>query len=114
MEEKEKECENILMKKVAEYAGIEEDRILGKDLFLYVREQGHLAGAEKEMMVSPRLDDLECVYASLTGFLKAKPKEYVSVCAVFHNFHDIACSSSPLPLQARSSYKLLLYHILPC
>ena len=84
-EEKEKECENILMKKVAEYAGIEEDRILGKDLFLYVREQGHLAGAEKEMMVSPRLDDLECVYASLTGFLKAKPKEYVSVCAVFDN-----------------------------
>lgn len=80
-----KGCENILMKKTAEYAGVEEDRILGKDLFLYVREPGKLAGAEKELMVSPRLDDLECVYASLMGFLKAKPKDYINICAVFDN-----------------------------
>ena len=82
---KEKGSENIFMKKVSEYAGISQNKILGKDLFLYVREPGRLAGADKELMISPRLDDLECVYASLRGFLNAKPKGYMNVCAVFDN-----------------------------
>ena len=81
----EKDNSGILLNKVAKYAGIKADSILGMDLFLYVRESGKLAGAEKELMVSPRLDDLECVYASLMGFLKARPKDYISVCAVFDN-----------------------------
>ncbi|MGN0377341.1 MAG: M18 family aminopeptidase [Suilimivivens sp.] len=85
-ERKEKSGEgSLFMKKVAEYAGIREEQILGRDLFLYVREQGKLAGPGKELVVSPRLDDLECVYASLKGFLKAEPVEYVNVCAVFDN-----------------------------
>lgn len=83
--DKGKDRESLVMKKVAEYAGIKEDRILGKDLFLYVREPGRLAGANKELMISPRLDDLECVFASLRGFLKEEPQEYINVCAVFDN-----------------------------
>lgn len=83
--DKGKDSESLVMKKAAEYAGIKEDRILGKDLFLYVREQGRLAGAHKELMISPRLDDLECVFASLRGFLKEEPQEYINVCAVFDN-----------------------------
>ncbi|MBP3602964.1 MAG: M18 family aminopeptidase [Lachnospiraceae bacterium] len=77
--------ENILMKKVAEYAEVKEEDILGKDLFLYVREKGKLAGAEKEMMISPRLDDQECVYASVKGLLASVPGQYISICAVFDN-----------------------------
>lgn len=84
-EDKNGNRESLIMKKVAQYAGIKEEQILGRDLFLYVREQGKLAGAGKELMISPRLDDLECVYASLTGFLKAKPEEYINICAVFDN-----------------------------
>lgn len=76
---------SVLMKKVADYAQVDAERILGRDLFLYVREKGKLAGAEKELMISPRLDDLECVFASLKGFLKAQPEDYISVCAVFDN-----------------------------
>lgn len=75
----------ILMKKIADYARIDAERILGKDLFLYVREKGRLAGAEKELMISPRLDDLQCVFASLQGFLSVQPKDYISVLAVFDN-----------------------------
>jgi aspartyl aminopeptidase len=77
--------DKLLMKKVAEYACVRETEILGKDLFLYVREKGKLAGMEKELIVSPRLDDLQCVYTSLKGFLKVQPKKYVSVCAMFDN-----------------------------
>lgn len=73
---------DVLLQKAAGAAGIREEQILGQDLFLYVREKGKLAGAEKELMVSPRLDDLMCVYASLKAFLTAKPEAYISVCAV--------------------------------
>lgn len=79
------EARGSLMKKLAEAAGIEAEKILGSDLFLYVRDQGKLVGAESEWMLSPRLDDQECVYASLEGLLQAKPEEYVNICAVFDN-----------------------------
>lgn len=81
----ESETGSILMKKLAFYSKIEEENILGKDLFLYVREKGKLAGADKELMISPRLDDLECVFASMEGFLCVKPERYIAVCAVFDN-----------------------------
>lgn len=84
-DEEENDKSSILMKKIALSAGLREEDILGTDLFLYVREKGKLAGAEKGLMISPRLDDLECVFASLTGFLRAEPEEYISVCAVFDN-----------------------------
>lgn len=76
---------NLLMKKVALAAQVDETDILGSDLFLYVREKGRLAGADKELMISPRLDDLECVYASMKGFSGVWPREYISLCAVFDN-----------------------------
>lgn len=74
-----------LMEKIAMNVQMRKEDILGKDLFLYVREKGKLAGADKELMISPRLDDLECVYASLEGFLRVQPKTCISVCAVFDN-----------------------------
>lgn len=82
---REPDGEDILLKKVASWAGVGREQILGKDLFLYVREKGKLAGAERELMVSPRLDDLQCVFASLKGFLKAAGGRYIPVCAVFDN-----------------------------
>ncbi len=85
-QEQGKQAENpVLMKKIASSAGLKQEEIAGFDLFLYVREQGRLAGARRELMVSPRLDDLECVFASLKGFLAAEPKEYISLCAIFDN-----------------------------
>ncbi len=74
-----------LEEKIAESAKVLPEDILGRDLFLYVREKGKLAGVNQELMVSPRLDDLECVYASLESLLQSEPKNYISVCAVFDN-----------------------------
>ena len=39
-------------------AGIEGANLLSHDLFLYAREDARLVGKEKELLVSPRLDDL--------------------------------------------------------
>ncbi len=79
------EGRGFLIKEIARLAGTEETEILGSDLYLYVREPGRLAGPSGELMISPRLDDLECVYCSMEAILDADPKEYGAVCAVFNN-----------------------------
>ncbi|MCM1136911.1 MAG: M18 family aminopeptidase, partial [Clostridium sp.] len=81
----EEEEGSILMEKVASCAGVCEEAILGSDLFLYVREKGKLAGISGELMISPRLDDLECVFASMEAFLAAEPEKTIPVLAVFDN-----------------------------
>lgn len=76
---------NALMKRVAKAAEVKAEEILAYDLFLYVREKGRLFGDDNEFVLSPRLDDLQCVYSSVKAFLAAEPAEYVNVCAVFDN-----------------------------
>lgn len=79
------EGNNLLLKEVAAAVGVEAEEILGQDLFLYVREKGRILGANAEFVLSPKLDDLQCVYTSLQAFAEAKPKNYTNVLAVFDN-----------------------------
>ncbi|MDO4302442.1 MAG: M18 family aminopeptidase [Bacillota bacterium] len=74
-----------LMSEIAQIAGVREEEILGTDLYLYVREKGKMLGASQELLLSPRLDDLECVYGSVEAIQAEKPLDYCSVCAVFNN-----------------------------
>lgn len=69
----------------ARAAGIEAEEILGSDLFLYNREKGRIFGAEGEFICAPRLDDLECLYASLQAMLHGKPKHYANFMIAFDN-----------------------------
>lgn len=74
-----------LMKLVAEEAGVEEADILDMDLFLCLRMKGTVLGLNGEFIASPRLDDLQCAFASLTGFLEAEPVDSVAVHCVMDN-----------------------------
>lgn len=76
---------NLLLKEVAQAAGVNTEDILAHDLFLYVREEGRLIGAEEEFILSPKLDDLQCVYTSLQAFGASKAENYINVLAVFDN-----------------------------
>lgn len=78
-------AENMLLALAAQAAGVAKEDILGHDLFLYVRDKGRILGAGGEFVLSPRLDDLQCVYTSLQAFLQSRPQEYINVCAVFDN-----------------------------
>ena len=49
------------------------------------RRPGTVWGAEEEFVSSPRLDDLQCVFACLEGLLAAKGGESGAVLAVFDN-----------------------------
>lgn len=74
-----------LLEELAKAAHVKKEDILAHDLFLYTREKGRFLGADREFVLSPRLDDLQCVYASLTAFLESNPQKYINVCAVFDN-----------------------------
>lgn len=74
-----------LREEVAQAVGVNSEDVLGQDLFLYVRDKGRIIGREGEFILSPKLDDLQCVYASTKAFLAGSPKEFISLCAVFDN-----------------------------
>ncbi len=58
-------------------------RILGHDLYLYVREKASVWGIEEEYISSAALDDLECAWGCTQGFLNAKGSGSVPVLCVF-------------------------------
>lgn len=74
-----------LMKRVAKAASVKQEDILGHDLFLYTREKGRMIGDNGEFVLSPRLDDLQCVFSSVKAFAQARPMKYINICAVFDN-----------------------------
>ena len=78
---KEADFDNILAKEL----GIEPEAILAKDLYLVNRQKAAIIGFDNELISSGRLDDLECVYTSLRGFVEAENKNHINVFAVFDN-----------------------------
>ena len=73
------------MRMMAEEAEVRPEDILGHDLFLYNRMPGTIWGSRNEFVSSPRLDDLQCAFASLEGFLQADKKKNIAVHCVLDN-----------------------------
>lgn len=73
------------MSVIAENAGVKKENILGSDLYLYNRMKGSIWGANEEFVSSAKLDDTQCAFASLKGFLQAENKQAVSVHCVLDN-----------------------------
>ena len=63
----------------------DDEELLSHDLFLYNKEKGCMLGLNNELLASPKLDDLECVFTTLEAFLEAKPKDFINVCSIFDN-----------------------------
>ena len=76
-----------LLKLTADEAGISPEQILGTDLFLYDRVKGTFIGADKEIIASRSLDDLQCVYALVRGFSESlyEPGNGIPVLCIFNN-----------------------------
>lgn len=51
--------------------GVSPEEILASDLYLYNRDKGRRMGAAGELIGAPRLDDLQCAFGTLEGFLAA-------------------------------------------
>lgn len=73
------------MKQMAEFAGLNEEDIIGHDLYLYNRMKGSIWGANKEYISIGKLDDLQCAFASLKAFLESDAGESIPIHCVFDN-----------------------------
>ena len=72
-------------KMLAKELGVKPEAILAKDLYLVNRQKATVIGDDNELISSGRLDDLECVYTSLLGFIEAMNNDHINVFAVFDN-----------------------------
>ena len=67
-------------------------KILGHDLYLYIRQKASVWGVEEEYISSAALDDLECAWCCTQGFLQAEPADSVPVLCVFDS-EEVGSSS---------------------
>ena len=67
-------------------------RILGHDLFLYVRQKSSVWGMDAEFLSAPALDDLECAWGCTQGFLNAGESGSIPVLCVFDS-EEVGSSS---------------------
>ena len=73
------------METLAQVAKVKAADILGHDIFLYSCAPGILWGPQHEFISSPRLDDLQCAFATFRGFTNGKKQKDISVYALFDN-----------------------------
>ena len=67
-------------------------KILGHDLYLYVRQKASVWGLEEEYISSAALDDLECAWCCTQGFLNAAESSAIPVLSVFDS-EEVGSSS---------------------
>ncbi|MCR5664003.1 MAG: M18 family aminopeptidase [Oscillospiraceae bacterium] len=70
---------------VAQELGVKEEDVITRELNLYTRTRGTVWGAENEYVSAPRLDDLQCVFACLKGFLQAEKPRRAAVLCILDN-----------------------------
>ena len=75
----------IFRRLVAEEAGASPEDVLDTDLYLYNREKASVIGLNGEFISSGRLDDLQCAFGTLKGFLAARPEKSIAVYCAFDN-----------------------------
>lgn len=78
-------AKGALKELIAASAGVKASEIASEDLYLYNRMKGTVWGSDGEFVSSPQLDDLQCAYASMQGFLAGENPKTVSVLCVLDN-----------------------------
>lgn len=76
---------DAFMRLVAQSAGVAKEDILCHDLYLYNRQQPAFLGRNDEYIASPKLDDVECAFGCMEGFIAAEESGSIPVCCVFDN-----------------------------
>lgn len=79
------EDSNNLLDEVSKFSNIDKNNILSTDLFLYNRMEPTIWGSNEEFISSSRLDNLQCAYATLEGFIKGNNQNAVNVYCCFDN-----------------------------
>lgn len=75
--------EHAFLTFLAEELCVKPEEILDYELWVYCREKPQYAGLQKELILSPRLDNLTSVQALLTGIIDSERQEGINVAALF-------------------------------
>ena len=67
-------------------------KVLGHDLYLYLREKARVWGVDNEYLSAQALDDLECAWGCTRGFLDAQENGCINVLCVFDS-EEVGSSS---------------------
>ena len=67
-------------------------KILGHDLYLYIRQKATIWGMDEEYISSAALDDLQCAWSCTQGFLNAEDGNSIPVLCVFDS-EEVGSSS---------------------
>ena len=74
-----------LKKRICEDLNIREEDYISSDLYLVIDEKGKVFGLQNEFFSSPKIDNLESVYATLIAFLNSTNERRVNIFAAFDN-----------------------------
>lgn len=77
--------QNALMQRIAERLCVAPEAIVSSDLYVFNRMRGTVFGLGKEFFSAPRIDDQQCAFATLKGFLASETKGSVPMLAIFDN-----------------------------
>jgi len=76
--------ENIIGKVLSKYYEFNGE-ICDYDLYLYNNDKPRYIGFNNEMILSPRIDDLSCTYASLEGFIRSNNDDNINIMCIFNS-----------------------------
>lgn len=79
------ESKNALQAMIADTLHVKESDIYGKDLFLCNRQKPTIWGYKDEFLSAPKLDDLQCAYASFKALSDSKGAKGIQVAVCFDN-----------------------------
>lgn len=79
------ECNNMLLKLVADKLKVNLEDIIDFDLMLYDTEKACLFGLNNEFISCGRLDDLSMVHAAITAITESTGEDATCVAAIFDN-----------------------------
>lgn len=70
---------------VANKLNINKEDIISSDLYLAILDRGCLGGTNNEFLMAPQIDNLECAYATMQGFIQGENENAINVVAEFDN-----------------------------
>ncbi len=77
--------ESSFVSMLAKRLGVLDAQVISHDLVLVNRQRPAVWGSAEEFVSGPRLDDLQCAYASFEAFLEASESQSTKVFACFDN-----------------------------
>ena len=79
------EADGGIIEQAAMKAGCSVQDIMSYDLYVYCCEEPTYLGVGRDMFMAPRIDNLECAFASVQAITAAKCSGGINMCCVFDN-----------------------------